>query len=188
VHEETTPFEPAELRAGRVAINQLVVDSAARAVRGIVIAPSLIYGKGHGVNPNSMQVPWLMARKHRVGRHVGPGKNIWSNVHIDDVVSLFVAALDNAPAGALYYAENGENSMQEVSAAIGKALGYGDKTRAMSVADSVNEWGEGAARYTMGSNSRVRGVRARQELGWAPAGPALLHEIEQGCYAPELRP
>lgn len=189
VHEETTPFEPAELRAGRVAINQLVVDSASRGVRGIVIAPSLIYGKGHGVNPNSMQVPWLidLARKHRVGRHVGPGKNIWSNVHIDDVVSLFVAALDKAPGGALYYAENGENSMQEVSAAISKALGYGEKTRAMSVADSVTEWGEGAARYTMGSNSRVRGVRAREELNWSASGPALLYEIEQGCYAAELK-
>ena len=189
VHEETTPFEPAELRAGRVAINQLVIDGSARGIRSVVIAPSLIYGKGHGVNPHSMQVPWLidLARKHRVGRHVGSGKNIWSNVHIDDVVDLFIAALDKAPPGSLYYAENGENSMQEVSAAISSALGFGKTTRPMSVPDAVTEWGEGAARYTMGSNSRVRGVRAREELNWTPSRPALLHEIEHGCYAQELK-
>jgi hypothetical protein len=35
----------------------------------------------------------------------------------------------------------------------------------------------------MGSNSRVRAKRARVELGWKPAGRALIEEIEEGCYA-----
>jgi hypothetical protein len=35
----------------------------------------------------------------------------------------------------------------------------------------------------MGSNSRVRGLRARKELGWTPQAPSLLDEIERGCYA-----
>jgi hypothetical protein len=29
----------------------------------------------------------------------------------------------------------------------------------------------------------VRAVRARTELGWTPQKPALLEEIEHGCYA-----
>jgi nucleoside-diphosphate-sugar epimerase len=151
----------------------------------MVICPSLIYGIGRGVTRDSMQIPWLieLARKYASGRHVEAGRNFWSTVHIDDLVVLYPLALDKAPAGAFYYAENGENSMREVSAAIGAMLGYGEQTRAMSIEEAVNEWGEGAARYTMGSNSRVRAIRAREELGWSPASPSLLHEIKRGCYA-----
>ena len=35
------------------------------------------------------------------------------------------------------------------------------------------EWGEMVANYTMGSNSRVRALRARTELGWSPKGLSL---------------
>ena len=44
-------------------------------------------------------------------------------------------------------------------------------------------WGEGPARNSMGSNSRVRAVRAREELGWSPSRQSLIEEIETGCYA-----
>lgn len=91
-------------------------------------------------------------------------------------------ALENAPAGAFYYAENGENSMLETAEAISRMLGYGGRTENLSVEEAVAEWGEGGARYTMGSNSRVKAVRAREELGWSPSAPSLLNEIEQGCY------
>ena len=40
-----------------------------------------------------------------------------------------------------YYAENGENSMRELSSAIGKMLGYGEQTKAMTVAQGIEEWG-----------------------------------------------
>jgi len=185
IYEESTPVEPLPLRAGRVALNEAVLAASDQSLRTIVICPSLIYGIGRGVTKDSMQVPWLidLARKYRVGRHVGPGKNIWSNVHIDDLVILYQMALEKAPAGAFYYAENGENSMREVSAAISHMLGYGGQTNAMTIEEAIEEWGEGAARYTMGSNSRVRAVRAGKELGWLPSSPSLLHEIKQGCYA-----
>jgi uncharacterized protein YbjT (DUF2867 family) len=39
-----------------------------------------------------------------------------------------------------------------------------------------------AASYTMGSTSRVRAVRARRELGWAPHRPPRLDDIEHGSY------
>lgn len=184
VYDEDTPVHPLPGRAERVAINDAVVD-AADGMRAVVICPSLIYGKGRGVNPNSIQIPWLiaLARKRGVPTHIGRGLNIWSNVHIDDLVDLYLLALDQAPAGAFYYAENGENSMREVCQAIGRMLGLGDRTAPMTMADAVAEWGEGAANYTMGSNSRVRAVRARRELGWAPHRPALLEDIEHGSYS-----
>jgi nucleoside-diphosphate-sugar epimerase len=91
-------------------------------------------------------------------------------------------ALDRAPPGAFYYAANGENSMREACQAIGRMLGLGARTEPMAPEAAAAAWGEGAASYTMGSNSRVRAVRARRELGWAPHRPALLEDIEHGSY------
>jgi nucleoside-diphosphate-sugar epimerase len=184
VYEETTPVHPLPMRAGRVALNDAVVAAAADGIRSLVVCPSLIYGEGTGMHRDSIQVPWLIAvaRQHGVGCHVGAGRNIWSNVHIDDLVDLYVAALDRAPSGAFYYAENGENAMQQAAAAVSRMLGFGGATRAMTVEEAVAVWGEGPARYTMGSNSRVKAVRARVELGWKPRRPSLIDEIERGCY------
>jgi len=184
IYDENTPVDPLPLRAPRVALNDAVLAASGQGLRTMVICPSLIYGVGLGASADSIQVPWMvaLARKHGVGRHIGSGENIWSNVHIDDLVDLYLRALEHAPAGAFYYAENGENSMRELAEAISRMLGYGGRTENMNVDEAISEWGEGGARYTMGSNSRVRAVRAREELGWSPSAPSLLDEIEHGCY------
>ena len=183
--DENTSFEPSPARVARVALNWDTLAAAENGVRAVIIAPSLIYGEGLGVNPHSMQVPWLidLARRTGAARHIGPGTNVWSNVHIQDLAELYLLALNGAPAGAFFYAENGENAMRDVCVAISKMLGYGGGTTEMTLAEAAGHWGEGPANDTMGSNSRVRAVRARTELGWAPAGPSLIEEIESGCYA-----
>ncbi len=87
VFDEDTPFTPTPQRAARVEIDQDGA-RARKGVRAAVIAPSLIYGRGRGLNPHSIQVPWLirLAKKAGVAKHIGSGENRWSNVHIDDLV------------------------------------------------------------------------------------------------------
>ncbi|MDX1540912.1 MAG: NAD-dependent epimerase/dehydratase family protein [Geminicoccaceae bacterium] len=179
VYDETTPIQPPPGRAARVAIDELVLGAAARGVRAVVIRPTLIYGRGRGLHEDSIQVPWLvqMAKEHGRPRHIGAGGNRWSNVHIDDLVDLYLKIVDGGPAGALYYAENGECSMRELCQAIGRALGQSDGPEPMSIDEAAAAWGEGAAIYTMGSNSRVRAKRARYELDWRPSGPSLLEYV-----------
>jgi nucleoside-diphosphate-sugar epimerase len=104
-------------------------------------------------------------------------------VHIDDLVPLYLLALEKAPAGSFFYAENGENSYREIAAAISRMLGFGGRTEPMTLKDAVAEFGETAAQFSYGSNSRVRAVRARRELGWAPKAGTLVNEIERACYA-----
>ncbi len=77
-------------------------------------------------------------------------------------------ALNDAPPGAFYFAENGEASMRELCEAIGRMLGHEQAPQEMTLDEAAVEWGESAAVNTMGSNSRVRAVRARPELGWNP--------------------
>lgn len=149
----------------------------------------MIYGRGIGVNPNSIQIPKMItvAKKLGVAKYVGRGASIWSNVHVEDLADLYLLVLDRAPAGAFYYAENGENSMREISASISRMLGYGGRTGSMSIAEAVAEYGEPMTLYSFGSNSRVRAMRARRELGWSPRRPALLDDIERGSYVEKPR-
>ena len=187
VFDEDTPFTPTPQRAARVAIDTMVRDAARDGVRAIVIAPSLIYGRGAGANPHSIQVPWLiaLAKKAGVAKHIGSGENRWANVHIDDLVRLYLAAADRAPGGSFYFAENGENSMRETCEAISRMLGQGGRTQSMTVEEAAAEWGDGPANDTMGSNSRVRAKRARAELNWQQTERSLIEEIARGCYAGE---
>jgi nucleoside-diphosphate-sugar epimerase len=145
-----------------------------------IIAPTMIYGRGGGLNPNSIQVPKMiaLARKGGVARFIGRGANIWSNVHIEDLADLYLRALDRAPAGAFYYAENGECSMRRIAEAIARTMGI--TVAPMTPAEGAAEWGEGPATWSMASNSRVRALRARSELGWAPSHAGLIDEIERG--------
>ena len=184
IFNEETPIIPSIGRAARVALNKYILSFKEKGVRSVIICPSLIYGIGHGPAKHSIQVPWLiaLAKKGGVAKHYGPGENIWSNVHIDDLVDLYNLAIASAPAGAFYFAENGENSMKQVCDAINRKLGVNAETVPMSLDEASRQWGEGAAQNTMGSNSRVRALRARAELGWRPSRPSLIDEIENGCY------
>jgi nucleoside-diphosphate-sugar epimerase len=185
VYDESTTFTPSAGRAARAALNEFILSYEVKELRPVIVCPSLIYGLGCGATEHSMQVPWLIetARKHGGAKHYGTGGNIWSNVHIDDLVDLYLLALKSAPSGAFYFAENGENSMRELCEAVNRMLGLTREPQSMLLQEAAAEWGEGAAQNTMGSNSRVRAVRARTELGWSPKAPSVVAEIEHGCYA-----
>ncbi|MYM84756.1 NAD-dependent epimerase/dehydratase family protein [Duganella sp. FT50W] len=174
-HEDQLP-EPTADKAARVAIDNLVLDAANHGVRSAVLCNTLIYG--HGALPrDSVQLPRLLkqARKSGIVRHVGPGRNIWSNVHIDDVVDLYLLALDKTDAGAFYFVESGEASFRDMSGAIATALGLGEP-QDWPLEQAKEAWGDEMASYGLGSNSRVRGARARK-LGWQPHRPPVLEWI-----------
>jgi nucleoside-diphosphate-sugar epimerase len=183
IFDEDTPITPSPARVARVALNEFILSHRDRGCRPVIVCPSLIYGVGLGAGPDSVQVPLLisLAKKRSNAAHAGPGENIWSNVHIDDLVTLYALAIEKAPAGAFYFAENGENSMREACEAINRMLGFAGPPAAMSMAEAAAEWGEGTTEDTMASNSRVRAKRAGQ-LGWQPSARGLIEEIEQGCY------
>jgi nucleoside-diphosphate-sugar epimerase len=184
IFDEDTPITPSPARVARVALNQLILGYRAKGCRPVIICPSLIYGIGHGAGRDSVQVPLLikLAKKRGNAAHAGPGENIWSNVHIDDLVPLYLLAVDKAPAGSFYFAENGENSMREACVSINRMFGFTGPPSSMTMQEAASEWSEGTTEDTMASNSRVRAKRARAELGWQPKARGLIEEIEQGCY------
>lgn len=178
VYREGELPAPTADKAARVAIDNRVLAAAEQGVRASVLCNTLIYGHSLGVKRDSVQLPRLVkqARKSGVVRHVGTGGNIWSNVHIDDVVALYLLALEKSPAGTFYFVESGEAAFIEMSTAIAQALAL-PGPQDWPLAEAEKEWGYEMANYGLGSNSRVRGKNARQLLGWVPARTSVTHWI-----------
>lgn len=179
IYDEDTPIDPVPGKQARVAIDRAIRDASRRGVRSIVVCPTMIYGNGLGLARDSAQIPGLARRAKASGvvRHVGRGLNIWSNVHVEDVADLYRLALAKAPAGAFYFAENGEASYREICAAIARRLNLGEP-QVWPFEEAATELGENSAAYTFGSNSRVRARRARSELGWQPKHGSATAWIE----------
>lgn len=175
--EDNLP-QPTADKAARVDIDKLILAAANDGVNSAVICNTLIYGHSLGVNRDSVQLPRLLkqARKSGVVRHVGTGGNIWSNVHIEDVVDLYLLALTKNVPGTFYFVESGEASFIDMTTAIAQALDLG-KPQDWPLADAEAEWGYEMANYGLGSNSRVRGKNARALLGWAPKRTSVVEWI-----------
>lgn len=147
-----------------------------------IVIPPLIYGTSHG-RP-TIQLPTLTryALKHGRPAHVGAGRSVWSNIHVNDLARGFVAVLhhlESQPASAsqnpYFFCENGadaEASWGEMVAAIGEGLKSAGKIedaapREMPVETYGDVFGPEFTGTVAGSNSRSRAVRLR-ELGWKP--------------------
>lgn len=175
--EDNLP-EPTVDKAARVAIDNLILAAANDGVNSAVICNTLIYGHSLGVKRDSVQLPRLLkqARKSGVVRHVGPGQNIWSNVHIEDVVALYLLALTKNVPGTFYFVESSEAAFIDMTTAIAQALDL-DEPQDWPLAEAEAEWGYEMANYGLGSNSRVRGKQARELLGWAPQRTSVVEWI-----------
>jgi nucleoside-diphosphate-sugar epimerase len=178
VYTEDTYFEPVPFRRPRVAMNRLVREAAIdKGIRSQVICPSMIYGKGRGLHPDSDQLPKLIALSKQMGAGVyfGKGLNRYSNVHIEDLIDLYLLVLEKAPGGSFFFAENGDASFKEIAEMISRSLGL-DKTVSVTVEDVVRQSGD-VGRYGVTSNSLVSAVNARR-LGWSPKAPSLGEYFE----------
>jgi nucleoside-diphosphate-sugar epimerase len=180
VFDETTPLIVEPSKRARQALDNAVLQAAQAGVRAVVLCNSMIYGTGRGLHPHSVQLPTLLqqARRSGVVRVVGSGVNRWSNAHIDDVSALYGLALREPGAGGFYFVENGEASFAEIGAAIARRLGLGP-VQPWTIEEATQAWGERHARYSLGSNSRVRALRAHNELGWAPQHASVTDWIER---------
>lgn len=176
-HEET--IQPLLEKQARVDIDQAVLKASHQGVRSVVICPTMIYGQGLGLKKNSDQIPGLIAaaKQFQKALHIGAGENVWSNVHIADLVELYLLAAESAPSGSFFFAENGEARLKDIVRAIGEHLGLGSETHVFPIADAIAHWGAGAAHFGLASNSRVSARKAKALLGWNPQHNSILASI-----------
>ncbi len=173
--DEATPADPPELTAWRVPLDARVRAAAATGVRSVVLAPGIVHAPGAGIAaaviggaPRTPEGALVLP---------GSGDQHWTTVHAGDLGRLYSLALWVAPAGSWYLGVSGHNpTVRE----IGIAASGGDVV-GTSPAETVGRLGLFGAALLL--DQQATGDRARTELGWAPAGPALLDELRAAAPA-----
>lgn len=181
IMDADSTWVPHEIKAPRVAIDHRVLELGGQGVRSAVLCNSLVYGRGMGLRQDSLQVPAVMsyALRHGVAPQIGKGANVWSSVHIGDLCRLYTQVVEDESASGFYFVETGEASFHDMAAAVADRFELAG-VRSLTLDEAAAEWPYNMAAFSLGSNSRVRGRRARIELGWMPKqSNGVLHWI--GC-------
>ena len=180
IYDEETPIAASELPAVRALQMRLDMERTilnAAGLRGIVLRPPNVYGRGDG-----RAVFWMIrAAAERLGAvpyAVGAGNNLWTFVHVDDLADLFVLALEKAPASELFHAgaQNGLRT-HDIAVALSHGMGLGGKTIALEGAALAEAIGFPPMADYWSSNSQSSSEKARRMLGWEPRHVDLLGEV-----------
>jgi nucleoside-diphosphate-sugar epimerase len=161
----------------RSAVTQAITGYAGRGVRTVLVAiPPVTHSSQdkHGFIPSLIQ----FARATGVSGYAGDGANHWPAAHTLDVASLYRLALEKAPAGAqLYAATEAGIPLREIAEVIGRQLGL----PAVSIpADRVADHFKGFPFITL--DIVVSSAETQRLLGWKPAHPGLIADLEEGHY------
>ncbi|KAG8806973.1 hypothetical protein FRC17_004700 [Serendipita sp. 399] len=157
-------------------------------VSAYIIAPSTVYGTGDGpVNRLSLQVPTLIrgALKHKQAVYVGDGTNEWNNVHIADLVDLYIlvtqlAISELAPAAKVdsfhkfFWGSVGTHIWGDVARQIGVVL----KQKGLAETDEAKSIPYSDEYLAVAINSRTIADRSRK-IGWTPSRPPLDDTIPE---------
>ncbi|WP_250002539.1 SDR family oxidoreductase [Actinoplanes sp. M2I2] len=146
---------------------------ADRQVKPLVVrlAPT-VHGEGdHGFVAALVKA----ARERGVAGYVGAGDNRWTAVHRQDAAALFRLAIEQAPAQAVLHGVAEEAiTAREIADAIGRGLG-------MPTAPSAVE-DLGWVGPMFAADSPASSTLTRELLGWKPAGPTLIDDLDAGYY------
>lgn len=121
-----------------------------------------------------------VARDKGVSAYIEEGRNRWSAAHILDVARLYRLVLEKAEPGAKYHAVAEEGVTQrEIAEVIGRGLKVPARSIPLSEAGAHFGWLGLFAGHDMPASSE----ETRRTLGWQPAGPGLIADLEAMDYA-----
>lgn len=167
---------PPEVRAAAEAVrsmeSQTLEANRAGRIEGVVLR----YGLFYGMETGSMQQMMAMA-KRRMLPTIRGDRGLISPIHVDDAASATIAALERAPAGAVYdIVDDRPVSFSEIVQTLAEATGAPRPF-------AIPEW---LLRLVMPYMAHVVAVRlplsnekARAELGWRPAYPTIREGLGQ---------
>jgi len=174
---EDTPPQPWPFLAWRPPIEQLVLSAADRGVRGIVLRPPLVYGRG---GSGFIHMLIGMAQQAGAAYYIGDGENVGSQAHVDDLADLYVHVLEQAPARIIVNAAGPLETMKNMMRGIAYAAGLEGKTESMPIETARQVMGPIAD--VLVANLNISGRKAREQFGWQPKMPSMVEDLSHGSY------
>ena len=164
------PEPPKQVRTTLEAIKHL--EAAVTGAGGIALRYGGFYGPGTGFAPGSPQWQMVEQRKFPI---VGDGGGIWSFVHIEDVATGTLAALELGAPGRIYnIADDDPAPVREWLPFVASAIGAPPPRH-------LPRWvGSLMGRHMVAMMCEIRGAsneRAKRELRWEPAWPTWREGI-----------
>jgi nucleoside-diphosphate-sugar epimerase len=169
------------LRARNV-VETAVIGLAEQGVRSSIVRIANI---AHSTTDQAgflVQLTALAKEKGVVG-YPGDGTNLWNAVHIRDAASLFRLALEKAPAGTYWHAvADGGIQFRDIAEAIGRRLNLPVVSIPLDELMVPGYFGFLANIVTQ--SYPASNLTTRRTLGWEPAQPSLLANLNNGHYFP----
>jgi nucleoside-diphosphate-sugar epimerase len=142
----------------------------------IVRLPPSVHGEGdHGFVPALIKV----AREKGASAYVGDGLNRWPAVHRLDAAHLYRLVLENGFARATYHGVADEGvPVREIAEIIGQHLNLPVISKSSEEAASHFGW----IGHFFAIDSPASSAQTRDQLGWRPAQPGLISDLDSEHY------
>jgi nucleoside-diphosphate-sugar epimerase len=121
-----------------------------------------------------------VAREKGVSAYVEEGRNRWAAAHVSDVAHLYRLALEKHQRGAKYHAVAEEGvPMRDIAETIGRGL----KVPVVSLSPEEAAAHFGWLAMFAGADIVAASDKTRKNLGWDPAGPGLIADLQRMDYS-----
>jgi nucleoside-diphosphate-sugar epimerase len=119
------------------------------------------------------------ARKAGRSAYIGDGANRWPSVHTLDTATVYRLAVESAPAGSRLHSVGDEGiPFRQMAETIGRRLGL--PTESITAEQAPEHFGFLA--LFVGLDNPTSAAITRRLLGWQPAHPGLLADLEEDHY------